>query len=97
MKNMTFNKNIWSRMLIIYEISLVGNRMFTFIHYNLCVIKQKFKNLYTKNQMYNAISIKFNILWCYDQRGTIIFYDEMAIIRYKFDNKFGCRTHHCNL
>jgi len=40
MKKMAFNKNIWSRLLIIYEISHVGNRMFTFIDYRLCVIKQ---------------------------------------------------------
>ncbi len=40
MRNMTFNIKNWSRLLIIYEISLVGNKMFTFINYRLCVIKQ---------------------------------------------------------
>jgi hypothetical protein len=37
---MTFNKNIRSRLSIIYEISPVSNRMFTLIDYRLCVIKQ---------------------------------------------------------
>jgi hypothetical protein len=35
-------------------------------------------NFFANNEMYNAISNKFNILSCHDQHGTTIIYDDMV-------------------
>ncbi len=40
----------------------------------------KIQNIHTNQKAYNVISQKFNILSCYDQHGTIMFYDNIMVL-----------------
>jgi hypothetical protein len=46
----------------------------------LCLNEMKIKNIHTNHEKYNVISQKFNILSCYDQHGTIMFYDNIMVL-----------------
>jgi hypothetical protein len=39
----------------------------------------KIQNIHTNLEAYNVISQKINILSCYDQHGTIMFYDNIIV------------------
>ncbi len=38
------------------------------------------QNIHTNQETYNVISQKFNILSCYDQHGTMMFYDNTMFL-----------------
>jgi hypothetical protein len=46
----------------------------------LCLNEMKIQNIHTNHKTYNVISQKFNILSCYDQHGTIMFYDNIMVL-----------------
>jgi hypothetical protein len=42
--------------------------------------KLKIQNIHTNQEAYNVISFFFYILSCYDQHGTIMFYDNIMVL-----------------
>jgi hypothetical protein len=42
----------------------------------LCLNETRIKNVQLNSKIYNALSQKFHILSCYDEHGTMVFYDD---------------------
>jgi len=41
----------------------------------LCLNETKTKNVHLNSKIYNVLSQKFHVLSCYDEHGTMVFYD----------------------